>query len=119
MPNIEFTIIGDGEYGDMIYLPEKVPVSMEDLLRGVKAVDEHGQAVKVSVVDVDGLDLENPSPRTELADEVMNALPYIIVYQAVHPTTGELFTAEREAYVTIGIVPLSTEKDASTCFMWR
>ena len=89
------------EYGETaLYLPEGVAVTDADLLSGVTAADENGGDVAVTVKDVGGLDRGTPAP----GGTPTSPTPYVITYKAVHPDTGEAFTAAREAYVTIGIV---------------
>ena len=98
---VTFTITGEGGYGNMLYLPGGVPVTDAALLAGVSAADENGDSVEATVKDTDGLNRGNPQPREGFG-------PYIITYEAVHPETGEAFTATREAYVTMGIMPLAS-----------
>jgi len=93
----------EDEYGDPtpLYLTEGVPVTEADLLAGVSAVDENGEALTVTVTGVDGLDLQNPA----IPDgPPFPAIPYIITYQAAHPGDAEVTaTVTREAFVTPGI----------------
>ena len=100
--DIEFSIVGASEYGNMLYLPQGAQVTDDALLAGVSAADENGDPVAVSVKDVDGLDMQNPQPRGPFPPA-----PYIITYEAIHPVSGEAFTATREAYVTVGIMMLA------------
>ena len=104
--SLTFTIIGGGEYGNALYLPQGQPVTDGDLLAGVSAMDENGETVAVTVQSADGLDRGNPQPREGF-------LPYTIAYGAAHPVTGEVFTATLEAYVTVGIMALAEADEYS------
>ena len=96
------------EYGGTeLFLDGCVPVTYADLLAGVTAEDENGDPVHVIVADVNELDMANPQPRPADFNTGM-VPPYIITYEAAHPITGEAFTAEREAYVSVGFTPTAT-----------
>ena len=86
------------------YLTEGVPVTNADLLAGVRAADENGDPVPVTVKDAGGLDMDNPVlKRLGILPE-----PYVITYEAAHPVTSEIVTAERECYVTLATaVPMA------------
>jgi len=101
--DIVFTITGESEYGNWLFLSQWIPVTDADLLTGVSAVDEIGDPVDVIVVDVGGLSLTSPQPQGGFPPS-----PYIITYGAIHPVTGELYTTTREAFVTAGIMPLAS-----------
>ena len=101
---ITFTITGESEYTDALYLPQGVAVTDGALLQGVVATDENGVPVAVAIRDADGLDRANPQPRGSFPPD-----PYLITYEALHPVTGEPFTQTREAYVTVGIMPLASD----------
>lgn len=100
--------IAEDEYGSAtLFLPEGVPATEADLLMGVSAADENGVPVAVTVSGMGGLDLSDPQ-RPD--GPVYPATPYTITYAAAHPVTGEVFTATREVYVTLGmgdIVPMA------------
>jgi len=89
----------DEDGGPMaLYLTEGVEVTDNDLLAGVSAVDENGEAVTVTVKDVGGLDMQNPAIPE---GQTFPAISYTITCQAVHPDDAEVTaTAAREAYVT-------------------
>lgn len=89
------------ESEEPLYLPEDKAVTDADLMAGVTAADENGEAIEVTVQDVDGLDMENPKMRGM-------AEPYTITYAAVHPVSDEVFTVTRKAYVTVGVMPLAS-----------
>lgn len=84
-----------------LYLGEGELVTDADLLAGVTAEDENGASVDVTVQSVDGLDRENPTPKDGFE-------AYSITYEAKHPASEEVFTVTREAYVTVGIMPLDS-----------
>ena len=72
-------LIDEDEYGDptALYLTEGVAVTEADLLAGVTAVDENGEAVTVTVKDVGGLNMQNPA----IPDgPPFPAIPYTITY---------------------------------------
>lgn len=96
---IKITIEEDENGSTALYL---VPGEYEEetYLAGVTAVDENGESVPVSVQDLGGIHFDTPG----------SGEAFLITYQAVHPVTGEVFAAVREAYVTLGlldIMPLS------------
>lgn len=84
-----------------LYFSEGEPITDADLLTGVTAKDENGDSINVTVKSVDGLDMENPAPKEGSAS-------YIITYAAKHPMSEKEFTVTREAYVTVGIMPLAS-----------
>ena len=84
-----------------LYLPEGTAVTEEELLFGITAETENSIPVAIALQSTDGLDMENPQPKDDRSG-------YNIAYSAVHPVTGQVFTGGREAYVTEGMMPLSS-----------
>ena len=91
------------------FLTEGVPVTDADLLAGVCAADENGEPVTVAVKDVDGLDMDNPAPKSVGYPNP----PYVITYAAKHPVSGDVFTETRDCYVTAATgVPMTNNATA-------
>jgi len=93
LQTVVITIAADGQGQTALHLPAGSPLTDDDLLAGVSGVDETGNDIPVAVNDTGGLDMQRPAPNAD------PATPYIITYEAVHPETGESFTATREVFV--------------------
>ena len=102
-PSVTFTITSESGYGNWLFLPQWIPVTDEELLSGVSAVDENGDPVDVTVLDVGGLDMQSPQPQSGFPPT-----PYTITFEAIHPVTGEIYTTTRDVYVTVGIMPVAS-----------
>jgi hypothetical protein len=83
---IAFTIVGESESGNALYLPQGVSVTDEALLEGVGAADGDDRPVTVTVKDVGGLDRGDPQPvGTPTEPE-----PYIINLRGDVPRRGRV-----------------------------
>ena len=88
--------------GCTIFVCEAFPVDLAVLREGIRAYDENHVPVSVYIYDFGGLDIYNPKP----GGSPGYPQPFIILYKAVHPVSGEVFFTYRELFVTIGILPM-------------